>query len=105
MAVKETLWLKSLVTSIGIAIPDSICIYEDNNGCRSIANNPTSHKRSKQIDIEYNFSREQVEKNVIKMVYVSTDNQLADILTKSQPAVNDVPAVRFTEMRMKRYSG
>lgn len=92
-AVKEALWLKSLVMSINISVPNAIPMYEDNNGCISIANNPTSHKRSKHIDIKYHFSREQVEKNVIKMCYVSTGNQLADIMTKS------LPAVQFTKMR------
>lgn len=94
-AVREALWLKSLVTSINIEISSGIPMYEDNNGCISIANNPTSHKRSKHIDIKYHFSREQVENNVIKMIYVSTGNQLADILTKS------LPSVRFSKLREK----
>lgn len=94
-AVREALWLKALMTSINIEVPGAIPIYEDNNGCISIANNPTCHKRSKHIDVKYHFSREQVEKNVIKMVYVPTGNQLADVLTKS------LATLRFSELRMK----
>lgn len=94
-AVKEALWLKSLATSINIQIPDEIPIYEDNMGCISIANSPTSYKRSKHIDIKYHFSKEQVEKNVIKMTFISTGNQLADILTKT------LPSVTFSQMREK----
>ncbi|XP_022834927.1 uncharacterized protein LOC111362485 isoform X2 [Spodoptera litura] len=66
---------------------DPIVIYEDNNGCISIANNPTNHKRTKHIDIKYHFSREQIEKNVIKLNYIPTGQQLADALTKPLPAV------------------
>lgn len=87
-AVKEALWLKSLAESINLKINKPIILYEDNNGCISIANNPTSHKRSKHIDIKYHFSREQVEKNVIKLNYISTGNQLADLLTKPLPVVS-----------------
>ena len=92
-AVREALWLKSLATSIKINISKPIIIYEDNNGCINIANNPTCHKRSKHIDIKYNFSREQIEKNVIKLKYVSTGNQLADGLTKP------LPTTKFVEIR------
>ena len=94
-AVREALWLKSLATSIKINILEPIIIYEDNNGCISIANNPTNHKRSKHIDIKYHFSREQVEKGVIKLKYLSTDNQIADLFTKP------LPAVRFQVLRTK----
>lgn len=92
-AVREALWLKSLAKGIYIDISTPIVIYEDNNGCISIANNPTNHKRTKHIDIKYHFSREQIEKNVIKLNYIPTGQQLADALTKP------LPAVTFHEMR------
>ncbi|KAK2578120.1 hypothetical protein KPH14_007648 [Odynerus spinipes] len=94
-AVREALWLKSLAKSINISTSNPIIIYEDNNGCISIANNPTCHKRSKYIDIKYHFSREQVEKNIIKLNYIPTGDQIADVLTKS------LPAVKFLEFRKK----
>ncbi|KPI92981.1 Copia protein [Papilio xuthus] len=94
-AVREALWLKSLAVSMHICIDKPIVIFEDNNGCISIANNPTNHKRTKHIDIKYHFSREQIEKNVITLNYIPTGRQLADALTKP------LPAVAFHEMRRK----
>nr|GEU31517.1 retrovirus-related Pol polyprotein from transposon TNT 1-94 [Tanacetum cinerariifolium] len=41
--------------------------------------------RSKHIDIQYHFIREQVKKGVVKLYFVSTDYQLADIFTKALP--------------------
>ncbi|CAB3227628.1 unnamed protein product [Arctia plantaginis] len=86
-AVKEALRLKSPAISIHMNIKDPIVIFEDNNGCISIANKLTNHKRSKHIDIKYHFTREQVEKNVIKLNYIPTGKQLADVLTKPLPSV------------------
>ena len=83
--VKEALFLKSLLNSINIKIRNPITIFEDNDGCICIAENPTSHKRSKHIDIKYHFSREQVEKKVIKLEKIATKDQLADLFTKSLP--------------------
>lgn len=92
-AVREALWLKSLAASINIKILKPIKIFEDNVSCTSIANNPVNHKRSKHIDIKYHFSREQIDKNVIKLEYVPTGEQLADTLTKP------LPAPKFIELR------
>lgn len=92
-AVREALWLKTLLTSLGFVFENPILIYEDNQSCISIANNPSCHKRSKHIDIKYHFSREQVENNLIKIEYIPTGKQLADLLTKP------LSTPRFMELR------
>nr|GFB46586.1 retrovirus-related Pol polyprotein from transposon TNT 1-94 [Tanacetum cinerariifolium] len=43
------------------------------------------HSRSKHIDILHQFIREQVERGVVELYFVSTDYQLADIFTKALP--------------------
>nr|GEX91523.1 retrovirus-related Pol polyprotein from transposon TNT 1-94 [Tanacetum cinerariifolium] len=40
---------------------------------------------SKHIDIRHHFIREQVERGVVELYFVSTDYQLADIFTKALP--------------------
>ena len=85
--VKEACWLKSLLASIKLEILKPITIFEDNNGCIAIANNPTDHKRSKHIDIKYHFSREKIEQKEVKLEYISIGKQLADTFTKPLPAL------------------
>jgi hypothetical protein len=40
------------------------------------------HDRSKHIEIRYHFIRDRVLKGAVKLQYIPTDVQLADILTK-----------------------
>nr|GEV96255.1 retrovirus-related Pol polyprotein from transposon TNT 1-94 [Tanacetum cinerariifolium] len=47
--------------------------------------NNVQHSRSKHIDIHHHFIREQVERGVVKLYFVTTDYQLADIFTKALP--------------------
>eukprot|EP00253_Pinus_taeda_P024469 PITA_24469 len=41
--------------------------------------------RSKHIEIKYHFIRDYVQKGVVKLEYIPTDEQVADILTKALP--------------------
>ena len=45
--------------------------------------NPVQHSRTKHIDIRHHFFRDHVNKGDIKIDGIGTDNQLADIFTKS----------------------
>lgn len=94
-AVKEAIWIKSLLSSIYIKVNKPILIYEDNNSCISIANNPTNYKKSKHIDIKYHFTREQINNKVIMLEHISTGNQLADMFTKA------IPMTKFHDLRVK----
>ena len=45
------------------------------------------HARTKHIDIRYHFIRFAVENHSFRLVYCSTDNMIADTLTKPLPAL------------------
>ena len=62
---------------------DVITLFCDNLSAINISKNPIQHSRTKHIDIRHHFIRELVEDKVITIEHVSTENQLADIFTKS----------------------
>ena len=49
--------------------------------------NPVFHDKSKHIEIRYHFIRDMVQKGVVKLQYISTNDQTADVLTNSLPRV------------------
>ena len=48
----------------------------------AISRNDGNHQRTKHIDIRHHFVRELVKDGTIKITWVQTQNQVADILTK-----------------------
>jgi hypothetical protein len=47
--------------------------------------NPQHHNRTKHIDVRYHFIRESTKLGLIQLVYISTIEMVADILTKALP--------------------
>ena len=68
--------------AMGITIDKPCVVYEDNTAATKIANNATSMKRTKHIDVRHHFLREHVDQGLITIVQVSTQDQLADFMTK-----------------------
>jgi hypothetical protein len=44
--------------------------------------NPVLHDRSKHIEIRYHYIHDMVQRGALKLQYISTDEQVADVLTK-----------------------
>ncbi|KAK9688266.1 protein of unknown function (DUF4219) [Popillia japonica] len=93
-ATTEAIWLKRLLLDLGIET-GIVNIYEDNMPCIAISKDPMYHKRVKHIDIKYHFIREQIENKIIEPIYISTQEQIADVLTKG------LSSQKFTVFRDK----
>ena len=78
----EIAWLTSLQKEIGYSQSAPVPLVSDNQGGIFLAVNPAHDRRLKHVDIRYHFIREYVESNRIDIVYISTDEMIADILTK-----------------------
>jgi hypothetical protein len=58
-------------------------LLSDNKSAIAIAKNDVHHNRTKHINIKHHFIREQLSAGTIELQWVSTDDQIADILTKT----------------------
>jgi hypothetical protein len=79
----EAIWLRKLLVGIfGVQMRPTV-IYCDNQSCIKLSENPVFHDRSKHIEIRYHFIRDYVQRGAVELQYISTDEQVADILTKA----------------------
>nr|GEY98361.1 hypothetical protein [Tanacetum cinerariifolium] len=62
-----------------------IPLYCDNRSAIALCCNNVQHSRSKHIDIRHHFIREQVERGMVELYFVTTNYQPADIFTKALP--------------------
>ena len=81
----QVLWMKQMLQDIYIPFEDPILILCDNTSAISISKNPVMHSKTKHIPIKYHFVREQVLGKIIKLDYIGTKDQVADIFTKPLP--------------------
>ncbi|GJZ71302.1 retrovirus-related pol polyprotein from transposon TNT 1-94 [Tanacetum coccineum] len=75
---------KSQLTDYGFEF-NKIPLYCDNKSAIALCFNNVQHSRSKHIDVQYHFIKEQVENGVVELYFVRTEYQLADIFTKALP--------------------
>jgi hypothetical protein len=47
-----------------------------------LTENHVFHDRSKHIEIKYHYIRDMVQRGAVELQYISTDEQIANILTK-----------------------
>ena len=83
-AGKEILWTRQLLKEINCDQNKPTTLYCDNAAAEKLIVNPKFHRRTKHIDVKYHYTRELVENGIINVKHISSNQQLADILTKSQ---------------------
>jgi hypothetical protein len=77
----QLLWMKKLLYDYGFT-QDTMAIHYDNTSAINISKNPVQHSRTKHIDIWHHFIRDLVESMEVALMFIPTENQSADILTK-----------------------
>jgi hypothetical protein len=82
-AAQQALWLRNLYSELTATKPLVVPLFVDNISAIELMKHPVFHGRSKHIDIKYHFIRQCVERGQIAVRRIGTNEQKADILTKS----------------------
>jgi len=80
-ATKEIIWMKRLFCDI-MTLRHTPVLQVDNSAAIKFAQNPEFHRRTKHIDVKYFFVREKVIDRSIEICKISTEHQVADVMTK-----------------------
>ena len=83
-AVQEAQWLVTLLTELGVRVQLPYDLLSDNQAALSIARAPAGagHARTKHIDLRHHFVRDCIAAGRVRVDWVATVEQLADVLTK-----------------------
>lgn len=81
-ATCETTWLKRVLADVGADQEGPTTIFCDNQSVLKIARNLVFHEHTKHIEVHLHFIREQIQNDVVDLVYKPTEEQSTDIFTK-----------------------
>jgi len=85
--VGELVWLDRLLKELTVPFSTPIPVYCDSQSALHIAKNPVFHERTKHIEVDCHFVRNQLTDGLISLHHTPTSDQLADVLTKALTGV------------------
>jgi len=88
-ATQEAIWLRDFFYEIMSLKeePAPMQINCDNRSAIELSKTGNYKPRTKHIDVKHHFVREKIDNNIINVQHISSEHMIADILTKSLPAI------------------
>jgi hypothetical protein len=75
-------WMNKTLQDIKVVFEEPTIIYCDNTSSINLSKNTVQHYKEKHIPIKYHYLRDQKTNKNIKLEYIPTQEQVADIFTK-----------------------
>jgi ribosomal protein L24 len=82
-ATREIKFIIQVLDSLKLQVEYPITVHMDNVGAIFLANDRTTNKRTKHIDIRHHFVREFIEDVIVKIIFVKSKDNNADVFTKN----------------------
>lgn len=81
----EVSWITALLKDLGLKNLPPTILKCDNKVALAIAANHVLHERTKHVELDCHYVREQVQAGNIQTEYTKSSEQIADVLTKILP--------------------
>ena len=85
MAACHGIWLVRLLEDLDIKLDYPVVYHEDNQSAIRVMGEEKETSRLKHIDIKFRFVQDLIQRGIIKLKYIPTTEQVADIMTKGLP--------------------
>jgi hypothetical protein len=92
---RSIVYFRQLLEELMLKMTGATVIWEDNQAAIAMSKNPVQTKRNKHMLLKYHYLRDLVESNIIRLEYIETGDQVADILTKATPTRIFTHLVKF----------
>ena len=79
---QEIIWAKQLLAELTSQAQQTAVIKTDSTAAMAMCHNDNLHHKTKHIDIKHHFIRDEIKNKRMRMEWVPTHLQLADIMTK-----------------------
>ncbi|CAN6726304.1 unnamed protein product [Malus baccata var. baccata] len=80
--VADVAWVRGILKDLEVFLSLPPTIHCDNMSAIALTANPVFHSRIKHLDTNFHFVRERVQQGDLEVVYIPTEDQTADVLTK-----------------------
>lgn len=91
----ELCWIRMILKDLGVFLFMPPMLLCDNVSALALAFNPIFHARTKHLEVDYHYVRKKVLSKELKVNFISTLDQLANIFTKA------LPSPRFLDLAHK----
>ena len=82
IGAKEILWIRRLIEGFGLQQSGPTTVHSDSMSAIAMVSNPRSGSKTKHIDTKFHHVKDLVNNKVLKLEYVPTERNIADVLTK-----------------------
>lgn len=81
--VQDAKWLRNLLEELGALDEEAtLPVFVDNEALLPYVKNGTNSARTRHVNRRYHFVRDNVERREVELVWIQSESQLADLLTK-----------------------
>ncbi|RVX00264.1 Retrovirus-related Pol polyprotein from transposon RE1 [Vitis vinifera] len=93
--VNQAIWIRKILADLHMKQKEPTHIHVDNQAAITISNGSVFHDKTKHFKIKLYHLREEQKDGEVKLLYLQTEDQIADVLTKA------LPKARFETLRSK----
>ncbi|KHJ40601.1 hypothetical protein D918_09376 [Trichuris suis] len=106
-AAKEAKWLQMMYKELRLndCMRLPAIVFCDNQSAIKLASNRIERSRSRHIDVAYHVAREMVQQGTATLQYVPSNENIADVLTKSLRPVMQKKALEMLNMKSQEIGG